>query len=538
MLQKILMFAKFLVVVLPALLTLFLVLRAIFDANVSDYRYAFALLVIFALSLLVAPPREPDRARRRKRWGRLLVILLPVLALIPATFVVLVFGKMDMAAFVFHLVFGMDGTPMANFVPYGFTVLVYWLVFLASLFRAQYWLERVPLSTSAIALMLLAVNPVVWDLATHSLADTYRERPSFVSDFKHPELKKDAHTPNLVIIYLEGLERSYGALPPALAEAYAPLEALALEGVSLTGVDQLHGTAWSLAGTVASRCGVPVLPNGLISARDYGDVKQIAPNLTCLDDILHAKGYDVSYISTTRIIGNKMGFYGFDNYFTTHGTHQIYDLGNIEYEMSAVVAKSFANDWGLRDAHAFAKAEKLITAALDAKRPFAVTVATMDTHGPVALMSESCTGGIYKFKSPNIIDAVHCTARLTGAFVETVRKLTEGTDTRIVILSDHLAHHNNLYHLLEKGPRRNTAILLGGPETPRVIDTHAAMFDIFPTLLHWFGWLEGNRAGIGVSLLGDAPTLVQTHGVDEVNARLKVDLALSRVIWSKDARTE
>ncbi|MBR9864072.1 MAG: hypothetical protein GYB24_11590 [Rhodobacteraceae bacterium] len=71
-----------------------------------------------------------------------------------------------------------------------------------------------------------------------------------------------------------------------------------------------------------------------------------------------------------------------------------------------------------------------------------------------------------------------------------------------------------------------------------MIDTHAAMFDIFPTLLHWFGWLEGNRAGIGVSLLGDAPTLVQTHGVDEVNARLKVDLALSRVIWNRDAVTE
>ncbi|GGA08150.1 sulfatase-like hydrolase/transferase [Neptunicoccus cionae] len=538
MVAKFISSVKFFIVILPALLTLFLVLRAIYDANVSDYRYALALLVIFAASLLVRPPYEPDEARRRKRWGRLLVILLPVLVLVPATFVVLVFGKMDMAAFVFHLVFGMDGTPTANFVPYGFTVLVYWSVFLASLFRAQYWLERVPFSTVAIALMLLAVNPVVWDLASQSLADTYKQRPSFVEDFKHPELKKGANKPNLVIIYLEGLERSYNTLPPAMAEAYAPLDALALEGINLTGVDQLHGTAWSLAGTVASRCGVPVLPNGLISARDYGDVKLIAPNLTCLDDILHAKGYDVSYISTTRILGNKMGFYGFDNYFTTHGTEQIYDLGNIEYEMTADVAKSFANDWGLRDAHAFAKAEKLIAAALDKDAPFAVTVATMDTHGPVALMSQSCTGGSNKFKSSNMIDAVHCTARLTSAFVEKVRDMTKGTDTRIAIMSDHLAHHNNLYHLLEKAPRRNTAILLDGPFAPQVIDSHAAMFDIFPTLLHWLGWLEGKQAGIGVSLLSDEATLVQTHGVDEVNARLKVDLDLSRVIWNMDGHSE
>jgi len=524
---------KFFAVILPALLALFLVLRAIFDENVSDYRYAFALLIIFAVTLFVRVPFEPSEAKRRKRWGRMLLIALPVLLLIPTTFVVLIFGKMDMAAFVFHMIFGMGGTPIENFVPFGFTVLVFWGVFLVSVFRAQYWLERVPYIALPIAVGLLAINPVVRDAFNSTLSEKYGGRASFVADYRVPEITPSAEKPNLILIYLEGLERSYGQRDVSAA-AYAPIAALASRGIEFTNVDQLHGTAWSLAGTVASRCGVPVLPNGLVSARDYGDVKLIAPNVTCLDDILHDKGYDVSYISTTRIIGNKMGFYGFDNYFSTHNTDQIYDLSNIEFQKTERVAQSFVKDWGLRDAHAFDQATKLIKAALQKQQPFSVTIATMDTHGPFAFMSDQCLEDGGSYVSKDILDAVRCSSQLTLDFVEKTQELTAGTDTRFVIISDHLAHLNNVHSVLEQGRRRNTAIFIGNDATPRVVDSHGAMFDVFPTLLDWLGWSEGDVAGIGVSLLSETPTLVEVHGVKDVDARLKVDLPLSHIIWNKE----
>lgn len=159
----------------------------------------------------------------------------------------------------------------------------------------------------------------------------------------------------------------------------------------------------------------------------------------------------------------------------------------------------------------------------------------MDTHGPVAFMSDRCLGEGDSYLSKDILDAVRCSSQLTLDFVEQMQELTKDTDTRFVIVSDHLAHLNNLHKVLDQDVRRNTAIFIGKDAPPRVVNTHGAMFDVFPTLLDWLGWSTGDVAGIGVSMLSDTPTLTEVHGAKDVDARLKVDLPLSNVIWNKEA---
>lgn len=71
--------------------------------------------------------------------------MVPPIALIsPLSVVVLIFGKTDLAAFVCHLVFAMDGMPLGHVVPYILTALIYWGVILVTLYRLHNIMARVP----------------------------------------------------------------------------------------------------------------------------------------------------------------------------------------------------------------------------------------------------------------------------------------------------------------------------------------------------------------------------------------------------------
>ena len=132
------------------------------------------------------------------------------------------------------------------------------------------------------------------------------------------------------------------------------------------------------------------------------------------------------------------------------------------------------------------------------------------------------------------MDAVRCTSGLAAKFVAQLKEKTAGTNTKIVVMSDHLAHHNNVYDTLEKYERRNTVILLQDELPPTVIGRAGSMIDVFPTVLDWMGWLpaDDSRAGLGVSLLRHNETLVERFGIEEVNKRLGVDIELAKTLWN------
>lgn len=528
------MILRLLITVLPALVAFFLVARAILDANESDWRYAIGLLVIFAASVALTARRMPDPPQmdRVQQGWRLLALIGPALLIYPFTVVVLIFGQVDMAAFVFHLIFGMDGTPWSDFAPYLATALVFWVIFCLSMWRARYWLEKVPASWLGIAGAVLAINPLTYDLAASRVSAQFSMRDSLTQFYTKPSIRQAANPPNLILVYVEGLERSY-LERPELNGIMPELKALDGKVASLRGVEQVFGTGWSLAGNVATQCGVPILPLGARPLDQFSEVKEIIPHMVCLGDVLADLGYDQTYMSTAKILGNKMGYYGFDNFYSSHRFDTIIDRDIMLAELESQATRSEDDQgWGLYDGEMIEYALGYIEKKAKSDRPFAVVMATMDTHGPAGIVSPHCTDDGKGAVTDDIRDALACTSRLIDNFIAGLTQRIDLDNTKIVIMSDHLAHHNNLTPLLNEGPRRNLVLLLDDAETAR-LDAKASMFDIYPTLLDWMGLLspKAPKAGLGVSLLSDAPTLVEQMGREQVDATLQVDVELARFIW-------
>jgi len=382
------------------------------------------------------------------------------------------------------------------------------------------------------------MNPLFNELLANQAFASFYRPPSLKSHFAEPALvaPDQGKNPDLIIVYLEGLESTYG-YSEKFQDIYDPLHDLAAQGTSFSGVQEIFATGWSLGGTVASQCGTPLLPLGLQPLRRMADVPRIVPEVTCLSDILADRGYHSTYVSTTQIIGNTMGFYGFDNFFATHELDQIIDRDTANTPGVIAAREGSENQsWGLRDQDAFEIGLSTIRKQMEKDQPYALMIATMDTHGPWAFMSQSCLEEGQAAMSRDLRGAVGCTSRLTQDFVHEVRKLTVSRETRIMITSDHLAHRNSLYEDLTQFPRRNTFFLLGGDAPARSISKAGSMVDLYPTLLEWMGWLDpaqDQRAGLGVSLLSAGTTLVEQYGLDALNDQLSVDVELARYIWRK-----
>lgn len=517
---------------LPGLIALFLVARAIFDENLSDIRYAAGLLLIFALTLLIRAETPQAPSARGAGLARVFLIGLPIFLIYPITVVVLIFGKTDMAAFVFHLVFGMDGTPWVDLIPYLLTAAVFWLVFSLSVFRLRAWLNRIPLAYAAIGACVLAMNPLVYDLAFNRAAAAYGARESLKSEYVVPEIIDAPQRPNLIYLYLEGYERGYLS-EALLGGRTAPMRQIEANALAFSNIHQVEATGWSLAGSIATQCGVPMLPLGARPLDSFSEVKLIVPEMTCLGDVLSDRGYHLTYMSGTQIVGNKMGFYGFDNFVTTHGFDEIQDRNSIELARTDALKGSKNDNWALYDSELLSTTLNIVKERDPGPDPFAVFVATMDTHGPDGVISPECRAPGEPAVLPQMEPSIACTAQLVEAFLTDLAAMVDMQDYRVIITSDHLSHRNNLTELLNTKPRRNTVMLMGGDTAATMIERPGSSLDIYPTILDWLGLLSpsNTRAGLGASLIGADETLLERFGVDDVNARLKVDVDLAQFIW-------
>lgn len=523
--------ARYVAIAFPGIFALFLILRAFVDGNTADMRYAFGLMILLGLSLCVPLAPMAHRASLLRRAVMMGIVLIPILAIFPLTVVVLIFGKVDMAAFVFHLIFGMEGTPWDDILPFVFTAFVLWATVLTVYARL---LPRLPLGFAVPILLsatILATNPLVNDLAVHRANAAFGPARTVLPEFHAPQIVDAPRKPDLVILYLEGFDRGY-LDSTRFGDIAAPLAALERRGISFTNIAQIEATGWSLAGTIATQCGAPLLPFGAKPLGDTSSIQRIMPDVICLSDILKDRGYNTTYMSGSKIIGNQMGYYGFDNFYSTHGNVQIEDRDTIPTPRTAGFAALGWTDWGIFDSELLDGARAVIRDKAKGEAPFAVFIATMDTHGPAASISPACSPDGQPQISDDMQDAVRCVSRLTVEFVDDLIA-EHGPDLHIAVFSDHLNHASNLTGLLESAPRRNTAMLLGGGVTPAVISRPGSMVDIYPTLLDWLGLLApgATRAGLGSSLLSDQPSLIETIGFDTLNATLRVDTALAQHLW-------
>jgi hypothetical protein len=301
----------------------------------------------------------------------------------------------------------------------------------------------------------------------------------------------DRQPKNLIFLYLESVEQLYfdQLLYPKLLPNLQ-----ALKGVNhdYTNVKQVGITGFTIAGIVASQCGVP-----LNIRREYGGVSNTAlATLTrplegyiCLGDILKAYNYN-----TVMYKGASLSFSGTRNFLDYHGFIEAKGAADWDLELPS----ADRTGWGIYDDTLFDLAFNRISQLDKEERPFALSLVTLDTHHPNGHASKSCPK--YTYADDTMLDALHCTDYLVGKFVESLKRDSILDDTVLVIFSDHLAMRNTQWEVLKKHKeeRRLTFIVVSGEEK-KEFNKAATHFDITPTTLDYLGipgyeYLMGGRS--------------------------------------------
>ena len=347
--------------------------------------------------------------------------------------------------------------------------------------------------------LAILVNPFSQDIS--EFIQTERISIKKISDYEfyaQPENLRLSKKKNLVFLYLESLERTYfdTEIFPGLVPNLSRIEK---ENIYFTDVQYAYHTEWTIAGMLASQCGVPLYTSSNGNAMDAYD--EFMPNALCIGDILKNNGYDLTYLN-----GGEAAFAGKENFYASHGFDTI--IGKSDHEQNPDYNGHYSR-WGLYDDKLFDLAFGEFTTKSNSRDPFGMFVLTLDTHHPRGHMPPVCDGVKYQDGSNQMLNAVKCSDRLAADFIEKLKSSPYAKDTLIVVMSDHMAMQNQAMPLLDKGNRRNFFMIID-PEniSPREITKPTSALDVGPTVLSLLGF-EEESLGFGRNLFGEKKTLFE-----------------------------
>jgi hypothetical protein len=184
----------------------------------------------------------------------------------------------------------------------------------------------------------------------------------------------DSKKPNVVRVILESFDGFYfdkefkDELTPELSDIYD-------QSIRFSNIRSVPGMMNSISGLFASECGFPLQALGV--GVGYNSIlNQISTSeITCFNDVLKKEGYSSYFFS-----GSNLKFGGQERFLNDHG-YNTQDLNNIK---PVRLSKFGAFDSDLLE-YVFLQLELISRNA----QPWAVTVATTDTHVPGAL-NPSC----------------------------------------------------------------------------------------------------------------------------------------------------
>nr|WP_298056272.1 sulfatase-like hydrolase/transferase [uncultured Halomonas sp.] len=467
---------------------------------------------------------RPANARYRKMWPWSLV---PLSLLGIYVYLADSFGIVDLGAVFFHLQAGMADHGGAGKM----VVAVLYTLAMIGVLASVTWLarhdQRWRLAERFFAVVLLACNPLLYGLGQRSAAivtddGAWLDR-RYIAPPVTPPASELNDAPNLLLLYLESIERTYAN--ELFGDAYADLNALGERGAVFEGVRQMDNTGWTMAGMIASQCGVPLMPAGLLHDSQFDPLSKVVPGVDCLGDILAAQGYQLSYLggASTQFAGKGI-FYRGHQFNTVKGREDLEPL---------LEDPDYVNSWGLYDDTLYdITADKIRRLEREDNGPWAVVSLNLAGHAPNGYPSQSCVEQQGEFDGQDILYSVQCSAWLARELIEGLEAEGLLDNTLVVLLSDHLTMRVSVWDQLTALDRDNTLIMLGDDIQPQRIHRDASMLDVFPTLLDALGFhLEGDRAGLGTSLFSNHQTLVETHGIELLNERLREETALQHRLW-------
>jgi phosphoglycerol transferase len=339
--------------------------------------------------------------------------------------------------------------------------------------------------------LVAAVSVFLAGLSAFSYAAAYFAPDRFSEQYVDPRgVRLEAgKLRNLVLIYVESLEESYGDPGRFGKDLLAPLRAVG--GQSFTSYRQAPGATWTMAGMVATQCGVPLRVYSQYDIKPQGSERSFMPGALCLGDLLQAHGFHNVFMG-----GAPLSFAGKGTFLRDHGYGEVHGLD--EWKLSGVQANE-QNEWGLYDSALYARARARLEKLHASGQPFNLTLLTLDTHNPHGFMSPYCRGrGARNFEG-----IVSCASEQLADFVRFMREKGYLDNTVVVILGDHLAVPNPVYEKLEQGDRRIFNLFLS-PQ-PLARNTEELLpFDMFPTLAEMIGFsVLGDRLGLGYSAVSE-----------------------------------
>ncbi|SEL24486.1 sulfatase-like hydrolase/transferase [Halomonas daqiaonensis] len=464
-------------------------------------------------------PSRPRPERRIWPWSLLPLALWGLYVYLADSF-----GMVDLGAVFFHLQAGMEehggGDRIAAAILYTLSMLVL-LASFTWLVRVDYRWRRVE---RLLAMALLAGNPMLYGMGQRGAALVTEDGAWLERQYVEPIiLDAPRKLPNLLLLYLESIERTY-ADRERFGDAYAHLEALGEKAVVFDGVRQVDNTGWTMAGMIASQCGTPLMPAGLLHDSQFEPLGKVVPGVDCLGDLLADRGYTLSYMG-----GASTRFAGKGTFYRGHGFDRI--LGREELE-PRLEKPDYVNSWGLYDDTLYDLTVEEVRRLERQEGPWGLVSLSITGHAPNGYPARECRQRQGEFDGVDILYSVECSAWLVRRLIERLEDEGLLENTLVVIASDHLTMRVSAWEQLVAGERDNTFILLSEQLEPRHLDVEASTMDILPTVLEAMGFvIDWHRAGLGVSLLSDEPTLVEEHGLDVLNARLREETALQERLW-------
>ena len=303
---------------------------------------------------------------------------------------------------------------------------------------------------------------------------------------------RPGQTRNLVLIYVESLEDTYGDTRVWGRDLLQPLRRLG--GVSFANFRSAPGTNWTIAGMVATQCGVPLKVYSPYDVKQRGEgARSFLPGATCLGDVLHKHGYRSVFLG-----GAPLSFSGKGKFLKDH--HYDAAFGREEWLKEGATEKSFG-EWGLYDDELYARAKVKLKELHDSGQRFNLTLLTLDTHNPHGFRSPGCRQrGVKSFE-----DIVECASHQAADFAQFIQRSGYLKDTNVVIIGDHLAVSNPVYDALRQIKDRRMFNRFISEEPPRKNTEDILPFDLFPSILEFIGFtVPGERLGLGYSAFGAA----------------------------------
>lgn len=433
------------------------------------------------------------------------------------------FGDVDLGAVFYHLQAGMTDHGGSGRLVAAILYVITLIVMMISITWLARNDRRWRRSEPFFAVLLLASNPLLYSLGQRSAVvitddDSWLERR-----YVTPYIVSQSSPPNILILYLESIERTYS--DSRFGDAYADLTYLGEQGVVFEGIQQIDNTGWTMAGMIASQCGSPLMPAGLLHDRQFEPLSAVVPGVDCLGDLLTEQGYRLSFLG-----GASTEFAGKGRFYRDHGFDNIYGLQALQPRLED---PEYVNDWGLYDDTLYDLTLKEIERLdSEAESPWGVVNLSITGHAPNGYPAQRCIERQGEWDGTDILYSVKCSTWLARDLIERLENRGLLENTVVAILSDHLTMRVSVWDDLTTMERDNTFILLGSDHEPQRISRLASPIDIFPTLLEALNYtLQGSRAGLGVSLLSRHKTLLERHGADEINQRMRAESALQQRLW-------